>query len=121
MRWSTSWRSRCCCSVSRRASTPRCASSNAGRAMADSGRISLRGVSKLFPGHDGHPDVHALGPVDLDIAAGEFVSVVGPSGCGKSTLLDVLSGLSTATAGTATFDGKPLIGGVPDGIGAVFQ
>jgi len=89
--------------------------------MADSGRISLRGVTKIFPGHDGHPDVHALGPVDLDIAAGEFVSVVGPSGCGKSTLLDVLSGLSTATVGTATFDGTPLIGRVPDGIGAVFQ
>src|SRR5262250_3198286 len=120
MRWSTSWRSRCCCSVLRRASTPRSASSNDGRAMA-SGRISLRGVTKVFPGHDGHPDVHALGPVDLDIAAGEFFSVVGPSGCGKSTLLDVLCGLSTATAGTATFDGTPLAGQVPDGIGAVFQ
>jgi len=89
--------------------------------MADSGRISLRGVTKIFPGHDGHPDVHALGPVDLDIAAGEFFSVVGPSGCGKSTLLDVLSGLAAATAGTATFDGAPLVGRVPDGIGAVFQ
>ncbi len=89
--------------------------------MAADDRISLRGVTKMFPGHDGHPDVHALGPVDLDIAAGEFVSVVGPSGCGKSTLLDVLSGLATATAGTATFDGKPLLGRVPDGIGAVFQ
>jgi NitT/TauT family transport system ATP-binding protein len=91
------------------------------RKRGTSGQISLRGVTKIFPGHDGHPDVHALGPVDLDIAAGEFVSVVGPSGCGKSTLLDVLSGLSTATAGTASFDEKPLIGQVPDGIGAVFQ
>ena len=89
--------------------------------MAASGQISLRGITRIFPGHDGHPDVHALGPLDLDIAAGEFFSVVGPSGCGKSTLLDVLSGLSTATAGTATFDGKPLVGRVPDGIGAVFQ
>jgi NitT/TauT family transport system ATP-binding protein len=89
--------------------------------MTDSGRITLRGVTKIFPGHDGHPDVHALGPVDLDIAAGEFFSVVGPSGCGKSTLLDVLSGLAAATAGTATFDGAPLVGRVPDGIGAVFQ
>jgi NitT/TauT family transport system ATP-binding protein len=89
--------------------------------MAASGRISLRGVTKVFPGHDGHPDVHALGPVDLDIAAGEFFSVVGPSGCGKSTLLDILSGLSTATAGTAAFDERPLAGQVPDGIGAVFQ
>jgi NitT/TauT family transport system ATP-binding protein len=91
------------------------------RKRGTSGQIRLRGVTKVFPGHDGHPDVHALGPVDLDIAAGEFFSVVGPSGCGKSTLLDVLSGLSTATAGTATFDERPLAGQVPDGIGAVFQ
>jgi NitT/TauT family transport system ATP-binding protein len=91
------------------------------RKRGTSGQISLRGITKVFPGHDGHPDVHALGPVDLDIAAGEFFSVVGPSGCGKSTLLDVLSGLSTATAGIAIFDEKPLAGQVPDGIGAVFQ
>ncbi|HMF21433.1 MAG TPA: ABC transporter ATP-binding protein [Pseudolabrys sp.] len=83
--------------------------------------ISLRGVTKIFPGFEGHPDVHALGPIDLDIARGEFFSVVGPSGCGKSTLLDIVSGLSTATSGTAKFDGKSVGGAVPDGIGAVFQ
>ncbi len=89
--------------------------------MADSAHIALRGVTKVFRGHDGHADVHALGPIDLDIARGEFFTVVGPSGCGKSTLLDVLSGLATATAGTVTFDGKAVAGTVPDGIGAVFQ
>jgi NitT/TauT family transport system ATP-binding protein len=91
--------------------------------MADNpeGQISLRGVTKVFPGQDGHPDVHALGPIDLDISAGEFFTVVGPSGCGKSTLLDVLAGLSKATAGNASFEGRRLDGQVPDGIGAVFQ
>lgn len=84
-------------------------------------QISLRGVTKVFPGHEGHPDVHALGPIDLDVACGEFFTVVGPSGCGKSTLLDVLSGMVEATAGSATFDGKLLAGTVPNGIGAVFQ
>ncbi|HEY2534221.1 MAG TPA: ABC transporter ATP-binding protein [Xanthobacteraceae bacterium] len=84
-------------------------------------QISLRGVTKIFPGLGEHPEVSALGPIDVDIARGEFFSVVGPSGCGKSTFLDVLSGLSCATSGVATFDGKLLIGGVPDGIGAVFQ
>lgn len=89
--------------------------------MTSGNHISLRSVTKIFPGHQDHPDVHALGPIDLDIARGEFFAVVGPSGCGKSTLLDLLSGLATATSGSATFDGKPLAGGVPDGIGAVFQ
>jgi NitT/TauT family transport system ATP-binding protein len=84
-------------------------------------QISLRGVTKIFPGLGEHPDIPALGPIDVDIARGEFFSVVGPSGCGKSTFLDVLSGLSHATSGVATFDGKPLTGAVPDGIGAVFQ
>jgi NitT/TauT family transport system ATP-binding protein len=78
-------------------------------------------VTNIFPGREGHPDIHALGPIDLDIERGEFFSVIGPSGCGKSTFLDVLSGLLAATSGVATFDSKPLIGAVPDGIGAVFQ
>ena len=84
-------------------------------------QISLRGVTKVFLGHEGHPDVHALGPIDLDVTRGEFFTVVGPSGCGKSTLLDLLSGMTAATAGTVTFDGKALSGTVPTGIGAVFQ
>jgi len=75
---------------------------------------SLRGVTRRFGA------VHALGPLDLDLAAGEFFSVVGPSGCGKSTLMDILSGLSQPSAGTASFDGQP-IRGVPDGVGVVFQ
>jgi NitT/TauT family transport system ATP-binding protein len=83
--------------------------------------ISFRGVTKIFPGYDGQVDVHALGPIDVDIRSGEFFSVVGPSGCGKSTFLDVLSGLTAATAGTARFEGKSLAGRVPEGVGAVFQ
>jgi NitT/TauT family transport system ATP-binding protein len=84
-------------------------------------QIGLRGVTKVFPASGAHGKVHALGPVDLDISRGEFFSVVGPSGCGKSTLLDVLAGLSKATEGTALFNGAPLKGEVPEGIGAVFQ
>jgi NitT/TauT family transport system ATP-binding protein len=83
--------------------------------------ISVRALTKVFPAAGGKGAVHALGPVDLDIRRGEFFSVVGPSGCGKSTFLDLLAGLSTATQGSATFNGLPLRGAVPDGIGAVFQ
>jgi NitT/TauT family transport system ATP-binding protein len=76
----------------------------------------LRGVTRVYPG-----GVHALGPIDLDLARGAFFSVVGPSGCGKSTLLDVLAGLSRPTEGTITFEGRPVAGTVPDGVGVVFQ
>ncbi len=79
---------------------------------------ALRGVVRRFSGKQ---PVHALGPIDLDLAPGEFFSVVGPSGCGKSTLLDVLSGLGDPSEGTVTFEGKPLRGAVPDGVGVVFQ
>jgi len=65
--------------------------------------------------------VHALGPIDLDVARGEFFSVVGPSGCGKSTLLDVLAGLAAPTAGQVWFEGRRVAGSVPDGVGVVFQ
>jgi NitT/TauT family transport system ATP-binding protein len=44
----------------------------------------------------------ALAGVDLEVASGEFVSVVGPSGCGKSTLLRIASGLTKPTGGTVT-------------------
>jgi len=75
-------------------------------------------VTRVYPGVT---PVHALGPLDLDLARGEFFSVVGPSGCGKSTLLDVLAGLNPPTAGRVSFEGKPIVGEVPDGIGVVFQ
>jgi NitT/TauT family transport system ATP-binding protein len=65
--------------------------------------------------------VHALGPVDLELRAGEFFAVVGPSGCGKSTLFDLVAGLSQASSGTIAFEGRTIAGGVPDGVGVVFQ
>lgn len=76
----------------------------------------LSGVTRIYGNA-----VHALGPIDLDLRRGEFFSVVGPSGCGKSTLLDVLAGLSAPTGGTITFEGSPVAGTVPDGVGVVFQ
>ena len=86
--------------------------------MADP-HITVRGVTKVFVAQDSK--VHALGPLDLDLARGEFFSVVGPSGCGKTTLLDILAGLAAPSEGTVVFNGKALTGSVPDGIGVVFQ
>lgn len=54
--------------------------------------------------------VHALGPVDLTIRRGEFVSIVGPSGCGKSTLLEIIGALQDPTRGVVEVDGAPLKG-----------
>jgi NitT/TauT family transport system ATP-binding protein len=79
---------------------------------------SLRAVTRVYSSHA--QKVHALGPIDLDLAKGEFFSVVGPSGCGKSTLLDILAGLNPPESGTVSFEQKP-VSGVPDGIGVVFQ
>jgi NitT/TauT family transport system ATP-binding protein len=57
--------------------------------------ISLRGVTKVYD-----TGVAALGPLDLDVRHGEFVSLLGPSGCGKSTALRLIAGLSAPTSGT---------------------
>jgi NitT/TauT family transport system ATP-binding protein len=61
--------------------------------------LSFRGVEMVFPN-----GVHAVDTLDLDIAPGEFVSLVGPSGCGKSTLLRIASGLERPTAGEVVLD-----------------
>ncbi|GGF12485.1 ATP-binding protein [Aliidongia dinghuensis] len=82
--------------------------------------VSLRGVDKIFDGTDGQ-GFHALGPIDLELRQGEFFAVVGPSGCGKSTLLELIAGLSTATRGEVTFEGQPIHGKIPEGVGVVFQ
>ena len=55
-------------------------------------------------------EVEALRSIDLDIASGEFVSIVGPSGCGKSTLLSLIAGILKPTSGSVLIDGKPVTG-----------
>jgi NitT/TauT family transport system ATP-binding protein len=84
----------------------------------------LKGVTRVYPavaGTGAQAPVHALGPIDLDLVRGEFFAVVGPSGCGKSTFLEVLAGLQKPSAGSVTFERKPVGGQVPEGIGVVFQ
>ena len=88
------------------------------QASVEEAHVALRGITCVF--HSQGRSLHALGPIDLSLAKGEFFSVVGPSGCGKSTLLDILAGLNPPQTGTAHFEGKP-IQGVPDGVGVVFR
>lgn len=87
-------------------------------------RIRLDGVGRVFDVTDAatgrRTTFAALGGVDLDVAPGEFLTVVGPSGCGKSTLLDIIGGLDEATSGHVLVDGEPVTGpGIDRGI--VFQ
>lgn len=98
-------------------SSPRASSEAAAAAKP---HVALEGVTRVF-GTEAEGQVHALGPVDLTLHEGEFFSVVGPSGCGKSTLLECIAGLSTPTEGAVRFEGKPVRGTVPDGVGVVFQ
>jgi len=65
--------------------------------------IELRGVSKSF--RKGDETITPLDDIDMDIEAGEFVSLMGPSGTGKSTLLNLVSGIDRPDSGTITVDG----------------
>jgi NitT/TauT family transport system ATP-binding protein len=59
--------------------------------------IVCKGVTRRYAN-----GIDALGPVDLKIGEGEFVSLLGPSGCGKSTLLRIIAGLDAPSAGSVT-------------------
>jgi putative ABC transport system ATP-binding protein len=66
--------------------------------------ILLRGISRTF--QVGARPVEALKGIDLEIPAGQYVSVMGPSGSGKSTLLNLLGCLDRPTAGSYLLDGE---------------
>jgi putative ABC transport system ATP-binding protein len=67
---------------------------------ADEAIVTLRGVSREYPG-----GVVALRDVDLDIHRGELLAIVGPSGSGKTTMLYVVGTLDRPSAGQVVIDG----------------
>ncbi len=80
--------------------------------------IEGRGVRKTYRTREG--DVETLKPLDFQIRAGEFVSVVGPSGCGKSTLMKMVAGLLPISGGELELSGRAVSGPQTD-VGIVFQ
>ena len=79
-------------------------------------KLAASGLAKHFAG-----GVEAVADVSIELAEGEFVSIVGPSGCGKSTLLAMLAGLLEPTAGQITLDGREPSGGLLGRIGYMPQ
>ena len=81
------------------------------------GQIETRGISKSYG------SFNALTDVSLDVAAGEFLTLLGPSGSGKTTFLMVLAGFETPSAGVFKLDGQDMFGIGPEhrGFGMVFQ
>jgi putative spermidine/putrescine transport system ATP-binding protein len=88
-------------------------------AKVDSGAtVTLEGVTKDY----GHGAV-AVDSVDLEIAAGEFITLLGPSGSGKTTTLNMIAGFVTPTSGRINIDGA-VVNDIPPhkrNIGMVFQ
>jgi NitT/TauT family transport system ATP-binding protein len=80
--------------------------------------ICVKNLNKCYRVREGN--LPALSAVDLEVAEGEFVSIVGPSGCGKSTLLYILGGFIRADSGVIEVGGKAVTGPGTDR-GVVFQ
>ncbi len=74
----------------------------------DDRKIELRHVSKSII-HQGSP-VAAIEDVNLEVRAGEFISIVGPSGCGKSTAFNIIAGLIAPDVGDVLIDGHSVAG-----------
>jgi len=80
--------------------------------------VDVRGLSKVFV--RGARRVAALEDLSLQVAGGEFVTIVGPSGCGKSTFLHLLGGFVPPTTGVMRIAGREVTGPGPDR-GVMFQ
>lgn len=80
--------------------------------------VVVKGANKVYPSARGN--IEALRNINIDIRAGEFLSIVGPSGCGKSTLLKCVAGLEHVSSGSISVLGQEVVE-PPDNLGIVFQ
>src|SRR5581483_9044377 len=75
----------------------------AGKSVAGDVVIDIRNLSLTFQTADA--PVQALSDINLQVGAGEFVSLIGPSGCGKTTLMRIVADLEQPTGGSVTVNG----------------
>jgi NitT/TauT family transport system ATP-binding protein len=80
--------------------------------------LEVRNLSKSYG--EGADATTAIGRLDFEVFAREFVCIVGPSGCGKTTLLKCMSGLLAPTEGAVCLHGRP-VEGPPKEMALVFQ
>lgn len=89
-------------------------SNNEGLATAESNKevndasLFIKDVGKSYQLRDA--SLNVLNSINLEIRAGEFLSIVGASGCGKSTLLRLIAGLDTSYSGSIVYQGKAITG-----------
>ena len=77
--------------------------------------LRINKLGKTYPAARGSTDrVVILKDIELDIARGEFITVIGPSGCGKTTLMDCVAGLTKYDSGSIEIDGSRVEGPGPD-------
>ncbi len=77
------------------------------RQADEAGRLHLDELTKVFQSRGAAPVV-AVDAVTLDVAPGEFITLLGPSGCGKTTTLRIVAGLEEATGGHVRLDGQAI-------------
>ena len=76
--------------------------------------IHAEGISKIYPGGAGQPQVLALDRISANVEEGEFVCLIGPSGCGKTTLLHMIAGFTFPSLGLLLYKDRPITGPGPD-------
>ena len=81
--------------------------------------IEIERLHKVYPGST----VPAVADLDLQVQAGEFITLLGPSGSGKTTTLMLLAGFEAPSSGTIRLEGRPIETLPPHrrGMGVVFQ
>ncbi len=86
-------------------------------------RLAISSLQKTYHDAKAGRSLRAIRGLDLDIASGEFISLLGPSGCGKTTTLRCIAGFEEPDAGAIKFDGVDIVRVPPErrDIGLVFQ